>query len=557
MAYIKPQSPIMNGADYIYPITTADQIVVRAGENTERRLEQNGVLFADDSDKLGGKAPEYYIQPFNLLDNSDFRNPVNQREAGGSYGAWGGYTLDRWAAYANGATISKAEGGLSLIGGIYQPISTDIVSRYNGKTLTYAIKINGVIYIASGIVNQIGSWNNIARVDTPYGYINIETENNNDMFVIINNQISEAVIEWAALYDGEYTADTLPPYTPKGYANELLACKINDTSGIDADTLGGKTPEYYIQPYNLLDNSDFHDPVNQRGVASQNGGMWTPHIDRWMTYGAGTTFSVTEGGISAENDGTATCGFCQRISADKIVAGKTYTLAFYGSVTGTAYLSYGVNATSVIASSAKLTTGSEQIHVFTFTAEESTDDIYNVRIRTTAAAATMSVVWAALYEGSYTTETLPPYVPKGYANELLACKVYDTTGVDADTLGGKAPEYYLATQELLASSNYARGASVEFSAAPDSYTYIFGRLKYVGTPHSVGASGGSTRQFQLSSVSGDDNYVYINTALFIGEQYGTTFLLNNIETTTINKSTGAISVTQPGSIQVGPIWGVK
>jgi hypothetical protein len=30
----------------------------------------------------------------------------------------------------------------------------------------------------------------------------------------------------------------------------------------------------------------------------------------------------------------------------------------------------------------------------------------------------------ALYEGSYTAENLPPYVPKGYAAELLECQRY-------------------------------------------------------------------------------------------------------------------------------------
>ena len=28
-------------------------------------------------------------------------------------------------------------------------------------------------------------------------------------------------IDWAALYEGEYTAETLPPYVPKGYGAEL------------------------------------------------------------------------------------------------------------------------------------------------------------------------------------------------------------------------------------------------------------------------------------------------------------------------------------------------
>lgn len=33
-----------------------------------------------------------------------------------------------------------------------------------------------------------------------------------------------AIVQWAALYEGEYTAETLPPYVPKGYAVELAEC---------------------------------------------------------------------------------------------------------------------------------------------------------------------------------------------------------------------------------------------------------------------------------------------------------------------------------------------
>lgn len=56
MTYKKPQSPIMNGTDGIYPLTTADQIIRADGS----RLEQNGKVVADDSAKLGGKPAETY-----------------------------------------------------------------------------------------------------------------------------------------------------------------------------------------------------------------------------------------------------------------------------------------------------------------------------------------------------------------------------------------------------------------------------------------------------------------------------------------------------------------
>lgn len=164
--------------------------------------------------------------PRNLLDNSDFRNPVNQRgQTSYSLSAWGGYCIDRWAAYADGGTVTIGSGGLTLSGNIYQPIASDVIARYNGKVLTLAVKMAGSVYCCSGELKQIGTWNASARFDTPYGYIRFETEENNSMFVIIDSSITSSVVEWAALYEGEYTAETLPEYQPKGYGAELAECQ--------------------------------------------------------------------------------------------------------------------------------------------------------------------------------------------------------------------------------------------------------------------------------------------------------------------------------------------
>ena len=54
--YYKPQSPIQSGEDFIYPITTADQIM----KSDNSRLEQNGEIIADNSPKLGGIAASEY-----------------------------------------------------------------------------------------------------------------------------------------------------------------------------------------------------------------------------------------------------------------------------------------------------------------------------------------------------------------------------------------------------------------------------------------------------------------------------------------------------------------
>ena len=53
----------------------------------------------------------------------------------------------------------------------------------------------------------------------------------------------------------------------------------------------------------------------------------------------------------------------------------------------------------------------------------------NVLIRATGTTE-YKFIWAALYEGTYTADNLPPYVPKEYAAELAACNVADTGCVD-------------------------------------------------------------------------------------------------------------------------------
>lgn len=44
------------------------------------------------------------------------------------------------------------------------------------------------------------------------------------LIAVYANQGVTVAFDWAALYEGEYTADNLPPYVPKGYTVELMEC---------------------------------------------------------------------------------------------------------------------------------------------------------------------------------------------------------------------------------------------------------------------------------------------------------------------------------------------
>lgn len=153
--------------------------------------------------------------PYNLLDNSDFRNPVNQRGKSSYKGtAFKQYTIDRWCSWASdGQTILTINSKNITIGtGAHILQSIDVSKRDLTKKYTLALKSSdGTIQIASG------------NLDTNFGNRSCGVyEYSNG---IANVYVYNGTWEWVALYEGEYTAETLPEYRPKGYAAELLECQ--------------------------------------------------------------------------------------------------------------------------------------------------------------------------------------------------------------------------------------------------------------------------------------------------------------------------------------------
>ena len=212
MDYKKPQSTLVQGGMGIYPLTTADQVILADGS----RLEKDGRISADsaaNSAKLGGKAPEYYLQPRNLLDNSNFRKPVNQR--GQTDYTSNGYTIDRWELYSGAVGVSSL-GYITTSGQMYQKIAIP-----TDKVYTFAIENDAGIAVVTGIpANGIHSatlGNALIKLATISGYVEVVIEPSE------GHNLAGAY--WAALYEGTYTADTLPPYVPKGYAAEQAECR--------------------------------------------------------------------------------------------------------------------------------------------------------------------------------------------------------------------------------------------------------------------------------------------------------------------------------------------
>ena len=257
--YYKPQSPIQSGEDFIYPITTADQVKV----DKDTRLNAVGVYLknvdnstdttvygnnattlggvaaedyalktdtAPDSSKLGGKAPEYYIQPRNLLDNSDFRNPVNQRGKT-NYDAIG-YTIDRWLK-EDTSIVSIGNEGITIDntsntkGEVFiQKTDDKTAQKLIGKVVTIAACMeDGTVYCGSGTVTYDTPVANVGKPDFQLCLHFFSSAKSYQVARLIVHPGKNVTIKWIALYEGSYTAETLPPYVPKGYAAELAECQ--------------------------------------------------------------------------------------------------------------------------------------------------------------------------------------------------------------------------------------------------------------------------------------------------------------------------------------------
>lgn len=175
--------------------------------------------------KFDGERISTAAAPRNLLDNSDFRNPVNQRgQSSYTKGSWGGYTIDRWAVGSGTEnTVNIIADGVSVKGAIIQWLEDVVSKALLGKKVTCAAKVNSVVYVLSGVVPDNTEWTKISTAEFDGGDVTLAINANKRIEIAISCE-AQKTIEWATLYEGEYTAETLPEYQPKGYSAELHEC---------------------------------------------------------------------------------------------------------------------------------------------------------------------------------------------------------------------------------------------------------------------------------------------------------------------------------------------
>lgn len=173
-------------------------------------------------------------------------------------------------------------------------------------------------------------------------------------------------------------------------------------------------------PHNYLDNSDFANPVNQRSFASGDV-SWKYIIDRWMANGTG--FSVVSDGVSVPPGGE----FAQRLTKG--------TISNIPEMTAAVWI---VNGSAVILKNGATVSGLK----LNLSNDNSNFDVLKI---TNVSSNAIVLKWAALYTGVYTSATLPPYQPKGYAAELSECLRYFYRAKRLSSGGGVFVPGYLSS----------------------------------------------------------------------------------------------------------------
>lgn len=273
---IQPDTPsrfdgILTTATYVVRITAADELgqssyneisIPTASVGMHIRPGHDGAAFGKYCERanalelpegwsiFSGDRSVTFGNPRNLLDNSDFRNPVNQR--GLQEYTSNGYSIDRWIFEKSGnvnarLVVQRVEAGfpedrISLQVGsgfadFYQKLEN--YDKMAGKRYTIAVNINGVVYA------QVFTMGNFAG--------GISLGNDGAVFYSTPNQhvLIRATTApgfnmlWMALYEGEYTAETLPEYRCKGYGAELAECQRYYYRNWDGDMLPQKLAGLY------------------------------------------------------------------------------------------------------------------------------------------------------------------------------------------------------------------------------------------------------------------------------------------------------------------------
>lgn len=156
---------------------------------------------------------------------------------------------------------------------------------------------------------------------------------------------------------------------------------------------------------NLLINSDFRNPINQRGQTSYTGGG-IYSIDRWML-GNSATLTVQDGSIKFEQSSGATNTGRLVYKFENALPANYYTISVKV---------LNCNGGASMDDFGTITDGFTGVFTATTTSEK---ELSTLRFYI-AAGRSIEIEWIKLEQGTVAT----PFVPRLYAEEMVLCKRY-------------------------------------------------------------------------------------------------------------------------------------
>lgn len=151
----------------------------------------------------------------NLLDNSDFTNPVNQRGST-SYSGGGTYCIDRWDI-ASTATVAVVSDGIKITATTLSGIRQKIENITDGQLLVFQLCDNADTVYTQAFAASTTQ----AEYTTDFGKFRFVLNSGGVLTISILLNAGERTFKWAKLEKGSVAT----PYVPKGYGAELLACQ--------------------------------------------------------------------------------------------------------------------------------------------------------------------------------------------------------------------------------------------------------------------------------------------------------------------------------------------
>ena len=149
-------------------------------------------------------------------------NPVNQRGQTSTNADWQCW-LDRWIVNAANSALTLTDNGVKFNCGT-DGHNSRIIQRVPFNTIdpakTYTVAIcdsDGNVACKSGAP--------FTSLFFQGNYLQFNEGDGSTYYYFILDVYTDITIRWLALYEGEFTAETLPEYQPKEYAAELAECR--------------------------------------------------------------------------------------------------------------------------------------------------------------------------------------------------------------------------------------------------------------------------------------------------------------------------------------------